>query len=58
MVTALSLAGVVGNLGLGVALGEPYVDVLIRDIGLTLVAFGRTACRFSEKAPPESKASS
>lgn len=40
VLTALSLAGVIVNLGLGVALGEPYVDVLIRDIGLTLLAFG------------------
>lgn len=38
--TALSLAGVVVNLGVGVAFGNPYVDVLIRDIGLTLLAFG------------------
>lgn len=38
--TALSLLGVVVNLGLGVTVGEPYVDVLIRDIGLTLLAFG------------------
>lgn len=39
-VTALSLAGVVVNLSLGVAFGDPYVDVLIRDLGLTLFAFG------------------
>jgi hypothetical protein len=38
--TALSLAGVVLNLGLGVLLGEPWVDVLVRDLGLTLLAFG------------------
>lgn len=38
--TALSLAGVVINLGLGVLLGEPWVDVLVRDLGLTLLAFG------------------
>lgn len=38
--TALSLLGVVVNLALGVTVGEPYVDVLIRDIGLTLLAFG------------------
>lgn len=40
VVTALSLAGVVINLLVGVAVGEPFVDVLIRDIGLTLLAFG------------------
>ena len=38
--TALSLLGVVVNLALGVIVEEPYVDVLIRDIGLTLLAFG------------------
>lgn len=38
--TALSLAGVVVNLGLGVAVGAPHLDVLIRDLGLTLLAFG------------------
>jgi uncharacterized membrane protein YphA (DoxX/SURF4 family) len=38
--TALSLLGVVVNLALGVTVGEPYADVLIRDIGLTLLAFG------------------
>lgn len=40
ILTALSLVGVVVNLGLGVLLGDPHVDVLIRDIGLTLLAFG------------------
>lgn len=40
LLTALSLVGVFLNLGLGVAVGESYVDVLIRDIGLTLFAFG------------------
>ncbi len=40
VLTALSLAGVVLNLGLGVLLGEPWVDVLVRDLGLTLLAFG------------------
>lgn len=40
ILTALSLAGVVVNLSVGVAFGESYVDVLIRDIGLTLLAFG------------------
>jgi len=38
--TALSLVGVVVNLCVGVAVGEPYVDVLIRDLGLALLAFG------------------
>lgn len=54
--TALSLGGVVVNLGLGVALGEPFVDVLIRDIGLTLLAFG-VALRSASPgvAPPDSK---
>lgn len=40
LLTALSLAGVVVNLGIGVAVGEPYLDVLIRDLGLTLLAVG------------------
>lgn len=40
VLTALSLAGVVVNLGVGVAFGDPYVDVLIRDTGLALLAFG------------------
>lgn len=40
MLTALSLGGVVVNLGIGVVGGEPYLDVLIRDIGLTLFAVG------------------
>lgn len=39
-VTGLSLVGVLLNLGVGVVFGEPYVDVLIRDVGLTLLAFG------------------
>lgn len=39
-VTALSLLGVVANLALGAAVGEPVVDVLIRDLGLTVFAFG------------------
>jgi hypothetical protein len=38
--TALSLAGVVANLAVGVAVGEPVVDVLVRDVGLTVFAFG------------------
>lgn len=38
--TAASLLGVVLNLGVGVAVGEPYADVLIRDVGLTVFAFG------------------
>ncbi|MFT4891824.1 MAG: hypothetical protein ACI9YT_002759 [Halobacteriales archaeon] len=38
--TALSLVGVVANLCVGVAVGGPYVDVLIRDLGLALLAFG------------------
>jgi hypothetical protein len=38
--TALSLAGVVLNLFIGVLLGQPWVDVLVRDLGLTLLAFG------------------
>lgn len=40
LLTALSLAGVVANLGIAVAAGEPVVDVLIRDIGLTVFAIG------------------
>lgn len=40
VLTALSLLGVVVNLGVGVAFGEPHVDVLIRDLGLTLLALG------------------
>lgn len=38
--TALSLLGVVGNLLLAVAVGEPVVDVLLRDLGLVALAFG------------------
>lgn len=38
--TALSLLGVVGNLGIGLAVGEAYADVLVRDLGLTLLALG------------------
>lgn len=40
VLTALSLAGVVVNLAVGVMVGEPVVDVLIRDLGLTVLAFG------------------
>lgn len=40
MVTALSLVGVVANLGIGVAVGEAFVAVLIRDIGLVGLALG------------------
>lgn len=39
-VTALSLGGVVVNLVIAVASGDPYWDVLIRDVGLTLFALG------------------
>jgi len=38
--TALSLLGVVLNLVVGVAQGRPHADVLVRDVGLTLLAFG------------------
>lgn len=38
-ITGLSLLGVVANLGIGVALGEQVMDVLIRDLGLTVFAF-------------------
>lgn len=40
MLTALSLLGVVANLGLGVLWGEAVWDVLIRDVGLTALAGG------------------
>lgn len=39
-VTGLSLLGVVVNLSVAVAQGQPFVDVLVRDVGLTLLAFG------------------
>lgn len=39
-VTALSLLGVAANLGVGAVAGEPVVDVLVRDLGLTVLAFG------------------
>ncbi|MFB6361336.1 MAG: DoxX family membrane protein [Halobacteriales archaeon] len=38
--TALSLLGVVVNLLLAVAVGEPFVDVLVRDLGLVALAIG------------------
>ncbi|WP_458210025.1 DoxX family protein [Haladaptatus sp. NG-SE-30] len=41
-ITALSLAGVVVNLIIGALQTGQFVDVLIRDIGLTLFAFGVT----------------
>lgn len=53
VVTALSLVGVVGNLGLAVAVGEPYVDVLIRDLGVTLLAFGVGLQAASSGAAPQ-----
>lgn len=40
VLTALSLLGVVANLGLGVVVGEAVVDVLIRDLGLAVLAAG------------------
>lgn len=40
LLTALSLLGVVANLAVGVAVGEPHADVLIRDIGLVVLATG------------------
>lgn len=39
-ITGLSLLGVVMNLTVGVIVGEAFIDVLIRDIGLTMLAFG------------------
>jgi len=39
-VTALSLFATVGNLGLAVAQGQPFVGVLVRDLGLGLYAAG------------------
>jgi uncharacterized membrane protein YphA (DoxX/SURF4 family) len=48
--TGLSLLGVVVNLALGVALGDPYADVLIRDVGLTCLAFG-VALRAAPREP-------
>lgn len=39
-ITGLSLLGVVINLAVAVAQGLPYADVLVRDVGLTLLAFG------------------
>ena len=38
--TGLSLLGVVVNLIIGSTVGDPFLDVLIRDLGLTLLAFG------------------
>lgn len=38
--TAVSIGGVVINLAIGIAVGEPYVDVLIRDFGLMALAAG------------------
>lgn len=38
--TALSLVGVVVNLGIGVVWGEAVVDVFVRDLGLTALALG------------------
>lgn len=40
MLTAVSLLGVVVNLGVGVVVGAPHADVLIRDVGLTAFAVG------------------
>lgn len=37
---AVSMLGVVCNLAIGVAQGEPHADVLVRDVGLTLYAAG------------------
>lgn len=39
-IVGLSLLGVVLNLFVAVGQGTPYVDVLVRDVGLTLLAFG------------------
>jgi hypothetical protein len=39
-VVAVSMVGVDLNLALAVAQGEPFVDVLVRDLGLTLYAAG------------------
>lgn len=38
--TALSLLGVVTNLAIAILQGQPFVDVLVRDIGLTVYATG------------------
>jgi hypothetical protein len=45
---------VVVNLGLGVAWGEPWLDVLVRDLGLTVFAFGVgiTAAGSGTPVPP------
>lgn len=40
LLTALSLLGVVANLGLAVVVGAPVVDVLLRDLGLVALAVG------------------
>lgn len=39
-VTAVSLAGVVVNLVVGIGVGAGHVDVLVRDVGLTAYALG------------------
>lgn len=39
-VVAVSMLGVVVNLAVAVAQGEPHADVLVRDVGLTLYATG------------------
>ncbi|WP_458190517.1 DoxX family protein [Haladaptatus sp. NG-WS-4] len=41
-ITALSLAGVVLNLAIGAVQTGQFVDVLVRDLGLTLFALGVT----------------
>ena len=40
ILTALSLLGVVVNLAIAIGQGQPFVDVLVRDIGLTVLAAG------------------
>ncbi len=50
--TALSLAGVVLNLALGIAVGEPVTDILIRDLGLLLFAVGVALSAASTHEPP------
>lgn len=40
LLTALSLAGVVVNLVVAMAVGKPVVDIMIRDIGLMMFAAG------------------
>lgn len=39
-VVAVSMLGVVINLSVAIVQGEPYGDVLVRDVGLTLYATG------------------